>query len=1331
MVRAGLPCRCRDAWGKSVLWKTAALSVMLPLWAVALDRSDLLFHAPLDGTLDAFATNGVLRPGGASDVQFSQGVSGLGIIPKGDVAYKVGELLGSEGTLAFWVRAPDWRSGGGFMRFPSPGADNMIYITYYGAFRFYQEAPGYKLAIAETGAEAFTPGRWRFITATWRKSDIALYTDGVKLAGVDQNVQPVVSHVNNLIVIPGQASNEWDDVMLFRRALTREEIQGLFYTRAIPFHAATSTNEVADVLTGRISLGAGPEHAVELRGWNDRLLGLANDDSTAVRLWRQADGLRVEFTYPIPAKYRADRVSYQSKPLRGDAAADSPGVFDDDMVSVTLRPGRQAPTYRFALNGAGAAYDDRNGDAAWNGAWEHAANVDDNRWQANFTIPWADLGGAPEDDAVWGVNLQHHAAHLETSDSVWAAGTAGEQLGALRFAAAAPSVKVTALADPNGGSVYVAGCVAGGAGQTYTVRTEVVTTCLKALDPLDGFSKQDEMAPPGWRKEQGLDGKGDFSFRDALAKPLAADLVVSVSDATGREWYRQRRPFVYAVRRDVRLSPLPSMDRLVVELDAGGESELGKGLEVEIALKGPKGRVLDRRRIAAMTSVRQVAPFSMSRRAPGEYAVETQFSAGGVKETPIVRSFTQPTRPVWADTQVGLSDKVPEPWTPIKRDGDALEVWGRRIGVNGLLPSSLRILGEEILAGPMRVNLGSSGQDRVAAPATVKWGKVTDRRAEYRARAKSGPLTITAQNWLEFDGFMWVTLTIAGQGPLEGCSVEIPLKPEYARYWCTGGRGLGGYTPKEPYFSGPCGGMRIGSPDRGLQWCWENQQGWSLTNSKTAFQFIPGEKESLVRLTFVDHPVLIDGERTIQFGLHPLPAKPCPMKGWRKIWWCGPWEPDKWHTMLTVTLWNGEDYWMMSPHHNYPNLAENRIAESRKAALTMATWTNPTFHAYKHFDVSSDANTPEYRIYGEEWRTWPTPRPDLAAVAGKPDEPLWMPVCYNSKSYLDFYLYHSRRYLTAMRGPEKLPVIIYIDCAGPNTCSNPYHGCGWTDDQGVRQANWNILAQRRYMMRLNQMFRDLGDNTWITIHMSWNPLMAVWSFADMMMPGEEYAALFASERRAMDAKGEECPRSYIPYIDLARFRSMLASAAFGTPQAFLDQLYCFRNESDREEIEKDSKVLDTEKYKRGERHLSSLCIVHDTINWGGSQEESTAIRQQFGLDDNVTFHGYWQNPDLAKLDIFDEQKYVLSLMTRPERLLLIAFNNTDRQVTGTATLNLAKLGFPQAADGELLDLLSCEKVKLQGAKVAFVMPPRALRLLMFGQPWDWKSAVTNGTFRPW
>jgi hypothetical protein len=90
-------------------------------------------------------------------------------------------------------------------------------------------------------------------------------------------------------------------------------------------------------------------------------------------------------------------------------------------------------------------------------------------------------------------------------------------------------------------------------------------------------------------------------------------------------------------------------------------------------------------------------------------------------------------------------------------------------------------------------------------------------------------------------------------------------------------------------------------------------------------------------------------------------------------------------------------------------------------------------------------------------------------------------------------------------------------------------------------------------------------------------------------------------------------------------------------------------------------------------------------------------------------------------DIHDEQKHVLSLMTRPEQFLLMGFNNTDAQVTGTATLHLEKLGFPEAAGAELLDLLTDEKVAMQVNYVTFIIAPRARRLLMYGPPWDWRA----------
>jgi len=1308
---------------------------MIMVWLLApgaawgLDRSDLIFHAPLDGTLEANSINGPIVPLATKNAaEFRDAVMGSGAILKQDIRYTLGKLLGREGTLCFWVQPVDWRIGGSnhyFLRFNTPGVANMVYTLYWGVIRFYQDAGNERLAMAQAYNDALEPGRWRLLAVTWRGNDIALYMDGRRLAAVDQNAFALEPATDNTLIVT-KGNHIMDDLMLFRRSLSKDEIRGLFFARARPLYAARQTNNVPVSTVPKISLGLGRERRVVVRGWNDCVLGLANDDPAVAELWRDADGLNVVFTYPISEAYRADKVSYLSKPLRGEAAPDTVALFNDDYFCLTIQPAPAGPDYQFAVNGAGATYDTRDGNIGWNGRWRCDHAVDDFQWRVAMHIPWADLGGVPEEGTDWQFDLRHRAVHLETFDSCWAVGLNQDVPALLHFASKAPAVSVAATANPGDGTIAVNGSVSGATGGVYTVAVATATSCLNALDSEDSFNQQDALAPPVWEDQCTLKERGDFAMRHVLADPLAGDLIIAVTDASGHEWFRQRRPFAYAVSWDVHLSPLPTLKKLIVELDAGGEGSLQAGLSADITIKNTAGQIVATQRVTRMKAIREPIEFSLAEIKPGDYRVETVYALGGSAASPIVRTFTLPERPVWLGTTVGLSDKVPDPWRPIRREGDSLEVWGRRLGLHGLLPTSLRILDQEVLAAPMRVMVGTVGHKPVPVnAASVHWDSVTERRAEFRVSGKVDDVTVEASNWVEFDGFMWVTLTLSGTGAVNRLAVEIPLLSAYAELWHNGKNS--GYTPRKPYTSRPRSG-HIGSANRGLQWCWETEQGWSLKQRNAAFQLIPGEKETLIRLTFIDQPTPINGQRTICFGLHPLPSKPSPPKGWREIWWFGPWRDKPERPMRTTTQWNGEENWVML-HHNYPNQSDARIRQVRQSVMAGLKKRN-THHAYKHFDVHTDANTPEYRLYGEEWRSWPAPRPDYSRVEGKPDAEIWAPVCYGSQSYMDFYLYHTHRYLSTIRGTEKLPINIYIDCTGPNSCANPYHGCGWIDEKGIRRPQKNILAQRRYMMRLNQMFRDLGEDTWITVHMSQNHLMAVWSFADMIMPGEEWASFFSSKRVAMDKAGEAIPYSYMSYIDLPHFRALYTSTVYGTPMGFLNQAYCWFNAADRAEMKRDPDALTTGKlkaYTAGLHHLTGMCIVHDTLPWGGSIEEPYAIRTKFKWDDQVRFHGYWSNHDLVTLDIYDEQKYVLSLMTRPERFLLIAFNNTDEPVTGTATLNLEKLGFSQATDTELLDLLTDERIPISANRVTFTIPPRAARLLMYGTPWDWRAAISEHT----
>jgi hypothetical protein len=1330
--------------------------------ALALQRSEVLFYAPLDGRADAEIAAGSPAALPGLNPRFVDGRNGqalrtgrkswatpelfpeptmtftmdIDIYKKYGDASTVGPLRyaatdnirAEEGTLSFWMRPVNWKSGGRERFLANLGMQDTLALFYspywaYDMFENYEAPDRYTRALV--GGGEFRTSVWEHVVIAWNSGLMTWWKNGVRMAK-ETSIVPLKNATGMLAFGDGSDDEtDFDDILILSRAVTDEEARALYYRLA------------RQEPRSRLTLGQGKERAVTLRGWNDRLLGVANADPTAARVWREADGLHVEFTYPIPDKYRADRATFLGVPLRYRAAADSLAIFEDDLVEVSVQTGEGAPTYRFVVNGANTAYDARDGEAGWNGAWRHAVDLNDDRWITTMVIPWSDLGGAPAAGTSWGFNLRHQTVHLDREDSVWAfTGAEQPMLGAIAFADQAPAITVAAAANPGGGTVTLRGNIAGQAGAAYTVTGTVTTTCANALDPDSRFAQKDHIAPDGWTAERQITGAGDFSLQTTLPGGVPGDLVLAVSDAQGNEIFRQRQPFAYAISWNVYLSPLPTMERLVVELDAGGEGPINAGLGAEIAFKDADGTVLATQTVKRMAAIREYAEFSLAGVMPGQYTVETVYQLDGRATPAIARTFTMPEKPAWLGTTIGISDKVPAPWSPVKRRGSTLDVWGRQYDfTRSLLPRRITVLGEQILAAPMRLRMVANGKDVTPTRASVLWTKQTDRRVDNTATARVGDLKIAASTWTEFDGFMWVTVKMSGHGQLDRLALEIPLKPEYATHWFSGEYVVinpSGYLPSEPYASAPRNAARFGSPDRGIQWCWESEQGWSLQHRDASFTLQPGTQAYVISQTFVDHPITIDGERTIQFGLQALPAKPHPHPGWRDIWWFGPWQKEPERPMRTTTQWNGEENWVML-HHNYPNQTDERIRQVREQVIRGLKQEQPHHHAYKHFDWHADANTPEYRLFGEEWRCWPWARPDFATVEGKPDAEIWASVCYNAQSYLDFYLYHTHRYLNAMRGPERLPVNIYIDCTGPVSCSNPYHGCGWVDDTGARRTTYTILAQRRYMQRLYQIFADMGEDTWITVHMSGNPLMAVWSYAHMIMPGEQFASFFQKERARMDAAGEPCHYSYIPYLRMDRFRAEFASTAYGVPQGFLQQLYCIWNTEDRQEMKRDPNALTTGKlkgYTDGLRHFSSMCIVHDTIPWGGTVEEQHAIRTKFKWDDSVRFHGYWANSDLVTFDIHDEQRYVLSLMTRPERFLLIAFNDTDAPVTGTATLNLEKLGFPQAADAELLDLLTDEKVAMQGNRVTFTIPPRRLRLLMYGAPWDWRTEVKQGTYTP-
>jgi len=1131
--------------------------VLITSKGFGLDRSSILFYAPLDGTTRAEISKGEASALPGYVLAFREGICGRAAVVSEksgrvrlesearpfwlDIGIKreftsdnvgalrwsgKGNISGKEGTLAFWARPLDWKSADGTDHFlasiESPDTLSFIWAPYYGPIEFYQNRASNWDQYKKCGTYfRLTPERWRSIVASWRKGKMFFWIDGVRLGAEDVGVPGFGGPIKWFSL--GEArksSTAFDEVLVLSHSVSDAEAKALAFR-----HKRKQDEPLIRIplverpprIDGKISPGEWADAAL-IQGWSDSVLGVANDDPTKVFLSYDARNLYLAFQYPIPEEYRKNRVFYVGSPLRMEASTrDDAKVLSDDHFEVWISPLAGKGTFRFALNGQGVLYDEKDGEVSFNSRALIRSSVDEDIWEAELAIPFSSLGAEPEEGDLWRFNLMHRAVHIEDLDSSWVMkGGTRRPFGSVEFAGKGTVVRTEALSNPSDGRVNVELSLRRAKPDSrYKLQAEISTTSISELDPTDEVMKEREVKVPGHLEEKevvtGENGSAEGTLKFELQRPVAADLVISVLDPAGKTIHRQSLPFAFSYQVGMTARFLPTLERLILGLEAGSSGLIVRGVSARVEIIGEDGKVWLSRDIERMKGIKEEIEIETKDLPVGKYIVRPSFKCAGREMRAAAISFEKKPKPPWLDTKVGISDKVPWPWRPLERSEDSIECWGRKIKYGfSVLPSQITILGKPVLAEPMNLVIRSGDETFRTSDAKLTWKKTSERRIEFDVLGNAGPFEVKSENWMEFDGLLWVRLEVQGSAPIDGMALEIPLKPEYATHWYCGQYPPGGptgYAPRERFVYGLRPFMRLGGYERGIQIGWESLKGWHIKDKSKAVEFIPGSKKYLLRYKFVDHAVKPGEPVKPAFSIHPLPVKPFPLKGWRAHYWGGYIKgvetPGR-----SITFWNGE-WWWPQPHWNYPVLTAERIAEIKKSMLIQWKEKNHT-HAFYMNHSNTDANTPEYRYYGEEWRVVPSPRVDFASFENDPKKAVATQVCYGSKSYRDFFLYHFAKMVKAFHEPEGIPIALYFDCSGPVSCANRYHGCGYEDEEGKWRPEMKVLIQREVMQRIYQIVRDLGPDNWITTHMSGLPYMALWSFSDVMESTGQNARLRAS-----------------------------------------------------------------------------------------------------------------------------------------------------------------------------------------------------------------------------
>ena len=147
----------------------------------------------------------------------------------------------------------------------------------------------------------------------------------------------------------------------------------------------------------------------------------------------------------------------------------------------------------------------------------------------------------------------------------------------------------------------------------------------------------------------------------------------------------------------------------------------------------------------------------------GTYTVRVR-QAGADGQVPAAESFTyEHADHVFLRDRAGISDRVLPHWTPVKATPTTVEVWNRRIELDGLaLPASIRARDGEVLAGGAYIEIARGDDVRRLAPeGTAKLLEVVDHHAVHEGSLAGAGVALSVRCRTEYDGVSRYTLGVS------------------------------------------------------------------------------------------------------------------------------------------------------------------------------------------------------------------------------------------------------------------------------------------------------------------------------------------------------------------------------------------------------------------------------------------------------------------------------------------------------------------------------------------------------------------------------------------
>jgi hypothetical protein len=369
-----------------------------------------------------------------------------------------------------------------------------------------------------------------------------------------------------------------------------------------------------------------------------------------------------------------------------------------------------------------------------------------------------------------------------------------------------------------------------------------------------------------------------------------------VERSTGQVAMRQVIPVLLA-RLPVQVRPeFLKAQTIIVRADTGAVRGLTGGEVLEARLLDDQGQLLEKQSQTLQAGIRQVELFlsSAKTREQSDYRVSVRILSEGETVAETVRMVQRPPTPEWFNRRLGLTDRVPPGFEPVRRQEQGFAVALRHLVLNGaVFPQQIMTRGQPFLAAPIQLTAEAGGKPVTFARGPLEILETKPTSATFHQQWTGVGLTLRIQGRLEYDGFTRYQVTVAPVGDVvrvDTLTLEIPVRPEYAQWFShrhLGTRFSG--APTGPYFpygdladfyrAYPDGWMPfswqlyLGARDRGIEWVAESDQAWSPRDEAKMMGIHRGPNRVSMMFRFIDGPLDLSAPRTFSFALTPTPVR--------------------------------------------------------------------------------------------------------------------------------------------------------------------------------------------------------------------------------------------------------------------------------------------------------------------------------------------------------------------------------------------------------------------------------------------------------------------------